>query len=135
MLTPNSVSTKPAAAHAALACYLQALCRLLLTRSEKAPADDDYLVYTYNRFQACRFGLDGIIVHPKTCEPLSLREDILTTLRKLEPHAEALNGLDALQHLYQTTHQGSDATYLRQQYMERGSVEGVVASAIQRLRG
>jgi carboxylate-amine ligase len=120
---------------AALACYLQALCRLLLTRSEKAPADDDYLVYTYNRFQACRFGLDGIIVHPKTYEPLSLREDILTTLRKLEPHAEALNGLDALQHLYQTTHQGSDATYLRQQYMERGSVEGVVASAIQRLRG
>ncbi len=24
-----------------------------------APVEDDYLVYNYNRFQACRFGLDG----------------------------------------------------------------------------
>ena len=119
---------------AALAFYLQALCRLLLNRSEPPPADDDYLVYTYNRFQACRFGLDGTIVHPQTYIPLSLREDILTTLRKLEPHAIALNGQPALEHLYQTAHQGSDASYLRRQFVERGSVEGMVDAAVQRLR-
>ena len=50
---------------AALACYLQALCRHLLERGEPPPAEDDYLVYNYNRFQACRFGLDGTIVHPQ----------------------------------------------------------------------
>ncbi|MBI1834984.1 MAG: glutamate--cysteine ligase, partial [Burkholderiales bacterium] len=68
---------------AALACYLQSLCRYLLERNEALPAEDDYLVYNYNRFQACRFGLDGTLVHPKTYESMSLREDILTTLRKL----------------------------------------------------
>jgi carboxylate-amine ligase len=42
---------------AALAAYLQTLCRHLLERKDEAPAEDDYLVYNYNRFQACRFGV------------------------------------------------------------------------------
>lgn len=119
---------------AALACYLQALCRYLLQREEPMPAEDDYLVYNYNRFQACRFGLDGAIVHPKTYENLSLREDILTTLRKMAPHAEALGGTAALDHLTAVTHTGSDAQFLRDQYVASGSVEGVVDAAIRRFR-
>jgi carboxylate-amine ligase len=119
---------------AALACYLQALCRYLLERKEAAPVEDDYLVYNYNRFQACRFGLDGTLVHPKTYETLSLREDILTTLRRIEPHAEALGSLPAFQHLSQTVHEGSDAHYLRQEYTGRGSAEGMVDAAIRRFR-
>jgi len=35
---------------ASLACYLQALCRYLLKGHEPGPTEDDYLVYTYNRF-------------------------------------------------------------------------------------
>src|SRR5450830_1467110 len=120
---------------AALACYLQALCRYLLDRSEPAPAESDYLVYNYNRFQACRFGLDGTVVHPKTYESLSLREDILTTLRKMDPYAEKLGGTAALNHLMQVTHMGSDATYLRDQFASAGSVEGVVDAAVRRFKG
>lgn len=119
---------------AALACYMQALCRYLLERNEPPPAEDDYLVYNYNRFQACRFGLDGTLVHPKTHETVSLREDILTTLRGMEPHADALGGLHALEHLYRVAHEGSDAHYLRQQYAERGGAEGAVDSAIRMFR-
>jgi len=119
---------------AALAGYLQALCHCLLERSEAAPSEHDYLVYNYNRFQACRFGLDGTLVHPKTYETISLREDILATLRRLQGHAEATGGLAALEHLYRTTHEGSDASYLRQQYKERGSPEGMVDAAITRFR-
>lgn len=119
---------------AALACYLQALCRHLLTRPEAPPAEDDYLVYNYNRFQACRFGLDGTLVHPKSHETLSLREDILTTLRHIEPHAEALGGMTALEHLYPVIHEGSDASYLRTQYAETGTLEGIVDSALVRFR-
>ncbi|WP_412755677.1 glutamate-cysteine ligase family protein, partial [Legionella longbeachae] len=66
---------------AALASYLQSLCSYLLEEQELIPEEDDYLVYNYNRFQACRFGLEGTIIHPKTYEPILLREDILTTLR------------------------------------------------------
>ncbi|HVK95036.1 MAG TPA: YbdK family carboxylate-amine ligase [Noviherbaspirillum sp.] len=119
---------------AALACYLQALCSYLLERSEAPPAEDDYLVYNYNRFQACRFGFDGSIVHPKSHETLSIREDILTTLRKMEPYAEKLGGLPALEHLYQATHVGNDAHYLRHEYAASGSTEGMVNAAIQRFR-
>ncbi|MDE2430419.1 MAG: glutamate--cysteine ligase [Burkholderiales bacterium] len=119
---------------AALAAYLQVLCAYLLERHEPPPIEDDYLVYNYNRFQACRFGLDGSIVHPKTYETRSLREDILATLRAMEPYAESLGALPALAHLYQTTHEGSDAHYLRQQFNESGSTEGIVDAAIRRFR-
>jgi carboxylate-amine ligase len=119
----------------ALAGYLQALCRHLLERREAPPLEDDYLVYNYNRFQACRFGLDGSITHPKTYETMSLREDILATLRKMEPHAQALDSVDALRHLAQAVAEGSDAAYLRSQYLRQGSAEGMVHAAIQRFRG
>lgn len=119
---------------AALACYLQALCAYLLERAEAPPAEDDYLVYNYNRFQACRFGLDGTIVHPKDHESRSIREDVLTTLRKMEPYAEKLGSLAALEDLYRTTHTGSDATILRNEYASSGSTEGMVDAAIRLFR-
>jgi carboxylate-amine ligase len=120
---------------AALAAYLQALCRHLLERREESPVEDDYLVYNYNRFQACRFGLDGAITHPKTYETMSLREDILTTLRKMAPHAGALGGSAGLRHLADAAMQCSDAQYLRTQYQTDGSAEGMVDAAIRRFRG
>lgn len=128
--TPLSVE------HAAsLACYLQALCKYLIERNEAAPEEDDYLVYNYNRFQACRFGLDGTLVHPKTYEQISIREDILTTLRLIKVHADELGSSAALEHLYQTTHLGSDASLLRTAYENRGGVEGIVDFSLQRFRG
>ena len=119
---------------AALACYLQALCRHLLERNEPPPQEDDYLVYNYNRFQACRFGLDGTLVHPQTHETISLREDILTTLRHLEPHARALGSEAALEHLYDETHTGSDAAFLRAAHERGGSAEAIVDAALRRFR-
>lgn len=120
---------------AALACYLQALCKYLLEHNEPMPAEDDYLVYNYNRFQACRFGLEGSIIHPKSYETISLREDILATLRKIEPYAESLDCIPALEHLTAVTHEGSDAHYLREQYDDRGSAQGMVNSALNKFRG
>lgn len=115
---------------AALAGYLQAICAYLLEGGEEGPAEDDYLVYNYNRFQACRFGLDGTVVHPKTYDPISLREDILATVRKVTSHADPLGGLAAIEHISKAVHAGSDASYLRRQYEERGGVEGMVDSAL-----
>jgi len=120
---------------AALAGYLQALCRHLLARAEEAPVEDDYLVYNYNRFQACRFGLDGTITLPKSYDNVPLREDILATLEKMVPHAEALGSMDALQHLAAAAREGSDASLLRRYYERDGSVEAMVNAAIGRFRG
>jgi carboxylate-amine ligase len=119
---------------AAIAGYLQALCRHLLERNEPPPIEDDYLVYTYNRFQACRFGFDGTMVIPQWLQPISIREDILTTLRIVEPHAAALGGEEALEQIYRIAHQGSDASLLRSARHQSGSVTGVVEAALDRFR-
>ena len=120
---------------AGLACYLQALCRHLLERRDAPPAEDDYLVYTYNRFQACRFGLDGMMVNPKTRESISIREDILATLRVVQPHAQALNSQAAIDEIDRAaSRDGNHATYLRQRFAEHGSVQGVVRAAVDALR-
>ena len=120
---------------AALAAYLQALCRHLLERREAPPLEDDYLVYNYNRFQASRFGIDGVITHPKNYEQLPLREDIIATLDLMEPHAQALGSLEALLHLAAAASDGGDASFLRGQYQRQGSTEGMVDAAIRRFRG
>jgi carboxylate-amine ligase len=119
---------------AALAAYLQILCAYLLEKNEPAPIEDDYLVYNYNRFQACRFGLDGTIVHPKTYESRSIREDILATLSTIAPFAESLGALPAMAYLYKATDSNTDAHFLRAQFDESGSVEGMVNAAIARFR-
>jgi carboxylate-amine ligase len=120
---------------AALAAYLQALCSYLLERREAAPVEDDYLVYNYNRFQACRFGLEGTVTHPKTYETVSLRDDIRATLARMEPYAERRGSIDGLRHLTAAATNGSDAALLRQQYERQGSVEGMVHAAINWFRG
>ena len=120
---------------AALACYLQALCRHLLMRQGDAPQEDDYLVYTYNRFQACRFGLDGMIVMPREHEPISIREDVLATLRLLQPHAHELKCTAALDEIERTAaRDGNHASYLRQCFGTNPNVQSVVRAAVEALR-
>lgn len=104
---------------------------MLLQRDEAPPVEDDYLVYNYNRFQACRFGLDGVLVHPKSNESHLLREDILATLARLEPHAAALESLTALDQLRdEVTGEGNHASVLRRHFADAGSVQGVVDAAV-----
>ncbi|WP_296944126.1 YbdK family carboxylate-amine ligase [uncultured Massilia sp.] len=124
---------------AALAAYLQAICRHLLARRDtgagEAPCEDDYLVYNYNRFQASRFGLDGVITHPRTYEAIAIRDDILATANLVAPDAEALGGMDALAHIAAAATDGNDASFLRGQVERQGSAEGMVNAAIRRFRG
>ena len=120
---------------AALACYLQATCRRLLERVEPAPLEDDYLVYTFNRFQACRFGLDGTMVDPQTRESHTIREDILATLRKVEPHGAVLQSLPALEEIERcAARDGNHATHLRKVFAETRSVQSMVQESTRALR-
>lgn len=122
---------------AALACYLQALCHHLLERrgAQATATEDDYLVYNYNRFQSCRFGLDGMIVTPRAYEQISLREEILANLRMIEPDAIALGSEAMISHLQQMISDGGDADKLREVYRQHGSVEGAAEFALASFRG
>ncbi|GJH07810.1 glutamate--cysteine ligase [Caballeronia novacaledonica] len=108
MDTPLSVDKA-----AAIACYIQTLSRYLLLDKPLTPREDDYLVYTFNRFEACRFGLEGTCIHPQTGERRTIGEDILATLDVLAPHAEALGSQAALAEAADIARGVNDATWLR----------------------
>lgn len=120
---------------AALACYLQCLCRHLREERPFEPTEDDYLVYTFNRFQACRFGLEGEIVDPKTKQRCKLRDDILRTLARIDEHALDLRALDASNLLRDSLFAGNDAQALRKQRAQRMPLPAVVEWAAQQWMG
>ena len=120
---------------AALAAYLQAICRRLLERVEPAPAEDDYLVYTFNRFQACRFGLDGTLVDPRNGEHRTIREDILATLRQVEPHGAVLQSLPGLEEIERcAARDGNHATHLRQVFAASRNPQSMVQDSVRAWR-
>ncbi len=80
---------------AAVAAYIQTLARYLMIERPYRLAEDDYLVYTFNRFQACRFGYDGVYVHPETHEHIPIGEAITSSIARIEQHAIEL-GTDAV---------------------------------------
>jgi carboxylate-amine ligase len=122
MDTPLSVGKA-----AAIAGYIQALAKWILTEKPFQPEEDDYLVYNFNRFQACRFGLGGVFVDPKTGQHRSLREDILETMRVIEPHAIELRADTACQALLQDVREsGNDASWIRSLYAQENQLPEVV---------
>ncbi|MDB5849402.1 MAG: glutamate--cysteine ligase [Rhodoferax sp.] len=112
---------------AALSAFVQSLASWFMEDQPFMPSEDDYLVYTYNRFQACRFGLDAVYVDPATGEHMPLREHILHTLQQVGRHAQALGGHAGLQMLRDDVlRDHNDARWLR----ERQGQERLLAEVI-----
>ena len=70
---------------------MQSLGAWFLADEPFMPQEDDYLVYTYNRFQACRFGMEAVYVdrhgRPCRCEHIldDHGQDRPATLRRMAP--------------------------------------------------
>jgi len=124
---------------AALAAYIQCLARRLWVERPFALHEDDYLPYTFNRFQACRFGLDATFVDPGTGEQRSLRDDLLASFDQLESHAMALHAEDALMLLRDEVLQaGNDASWIRATHASYGDaapLAGLVRDQVRRWEG
>ena len=121
---------------AALAGYVQALASWFMNDDPFAPAEDDYLVYTYNRFQACRFGLDAVYVDPATGEHMALREHILLTMASVARHGEALGATRGLQLLRADVNRNhNDARWLRELQAQERLLAEVIRQGAQRFRG
>ncbi|MDB5731642.1 MAG: glutamate--cysteine ligase [Variovorax sp.] len=121
---------------AALAGFVQSLAAWFLKEEPFVPTEDDYLVYTYNRFQACRFGLDAVYVDPATGDHMPLREHILMTLTQLEWHSEALHAGHALAGLRAGVEVGhNDARWLRERQAKERLLPEVIRQAALRFRG
>jgi glutamate---cysteine ligase / carboxylate-amine ligase len=99
---------------AALAGYIQCLARWLRVERPFELNEDDYLPYTFNRFQACRFGLDGTFADPSTGEHRVLRDEILASFDLLEVHAMELRAEGAIRLLRdELAGAGNDAAWIR----------------------
>jgi glutamate---cysteine ligase / carboxylate-amine ligase len=121
---------------AALSGFAQSLAAWFMRDQPFMPTEDDYLVYTTNRFQACRFGLDAAYVDPVTGRHMLLREHIELTLRQIERHAASL-GAGAFMHLLQGSVQRgeNDARWLRERQAGEQLLAEVIRQAAERFRG
>ena len=121
---------------AALSGFVQALSAWFMHDQPFMPQEDDYLVYTYNRFQACRFGLDAVYVDPATGKHMPLREHIWLTFRKIEVHAQRLGASSFISMLHSGLERGhNDARWLRERQAEESLLAEVVRQAAHRFRG
>jgi len=119
---------------AALAAYAQALARWLLIERPHAITEDAYLAYNYNRFQACRFGLEGEFIDPVAHTRRSIGDEVLTTLGALAVHARELESEPALREIEAIVRGGNDARWMREQYAVSGSLPDLVWRQAERLR-
>jgi len=120
---------------AQLAAYAQTLAADLLSESAERPLLPLYRVYGYNRFQACRFGLDAEIVDAHARTHVVLRDDLLATLKRLRGLAVSLGTQRAINPLIAAVTQGdNDSKWLRGRLQETGSYADVVRLQAQRWR-
>jgi carboxylate-amine ligase len=121
---------------AALAGFVQGLAAWFHAEQPFVPVEDDYMVYTYNRFQACRFGLDAVYVDPQTGTHLPLREHILETCERILPYAQRIGAAWGVRLLGEDAQRGvNDARWLREQHARERLLAEMVRQGSLRFRG
>ncbi|RYY92662.1 MAG: glutamate--cysteine ligase [Comamonadaceae bacterium] len=121
---------------AALSGFVQALGAWFLKEQPFMPQEDDYMVYTYNRFQACRFGLEAVYVEPATGQHMPLREHIVATLDRIAPHAQDVGATAAIDMLRSSADRGAnDARWLRETVAHERLLAEMVRQGAERFRG
>lgn len=106
--------------------YSDLACWLLTERPFKHQPDD-YLLYPFNRYQACRYGLDGTLTDVRSGEQRSIRQEILQLADRLAPFAHQLKATAALEAVVrQAKSPQSEAQQMRDFIANGGSLSGLV---------
>ncbi len=114
---------------AALAAFAQALARWLVETGLPPHGVDLYRVYGFNRFLACRFGLDADFIDACTREKGPLKADLLRTMATVRNYASDDSGREAIDWLRGSVEQGaSDSAWLREAYRRHQTLGDVVRS-------
>jgi uncharacterized enzyme len=101
-------------------------CWLLETRPFK-PQESDYLLYKFNRFQACRYGLQGVLTDAERGTQCLIAQDCLRLLDTAAPWAETLQASSAIDALRRLVEQGSsEADRMREFIANGGSLIALV---------
>jgi carboxylate-amine ligase len=120
--TPLDIETA-----AAIAAFAQALCAWLGQDTATHDFADQYHVYDYNRFQACRFGYGAEVVDVQSRTLVPLREQLLQTLEAVLPQARSLGSEAAIALLRERARsQSNGARWMREAMQRYGSLADVV---------
>ena len=112
---------------AVLGAYAQALARHLMLDRPREPSQDVYRVYSFNRFTACRYGMQAGFIDAYRRSRRLLKEDIAETLDTLVPHALALGSGAALAEIGASLDTGqNDSGWLRDTFRQTKSLNDVV---------
>jgi glutamate---cysteine ligase / carboxylate-amine ligase len=112
---------------ALLAAFAQTLAHYFLSVRPLQLDPDVYLVYKYNRFQACRYGLEATFVDAQSQRRIPLQQDLLKVFETLREHAGVVGAAGALEALEADVRAGrSDAAWLRGEHQRLGSLNDVV---------
>jgi carboxylate-amine ligase len=110
---------------AAIATYARAVARWLLEERPLVPDAEVYLPYNYNRFQACRYGLEATVVDAYAQREVKLRDQVLDTLEVIGARGAGADA-SALERIARDAASGpSDADWLREKYRSLGSMNDV----------
>jgi glutamate---cysteine ligase / carboxylate-amine ligase len=118
---------------AALAALVQTLsAQLLATKPgsavrEQAGDTATYRVYGYNRFQACRFGYEAMIVDPRSKQSFHLGQALDRLLEDLMPAAAQLGTVRALIYLQElVAARQNGASWMRAMLAQSGDLNDVM---------
>jgi len=121
---------------AQLAAYAQTLAADLLARGDEGgPLLPLYRVYGYNRFQACRFGLEAELVDAYSRTHVVLRDDVSATLARILPLAARMGTSTAIKALANAVAKDeNDSRWLRERFQQSRSLPDVVRLQAERWR-
>jgi glutamate---cysteine ligase / carboxylate-amine ligase len=118
---------------AALAALVQTLASQLLATKVGAAARDQvgdlstYRVYGYNRFQACRFGYEAMLVDPRSKQSFHLGTALDHLLEQLMPAAAQLGTVRALIYLQElVAARQNGASWMRAMHAQSGDLNDVM---------
>jgi carboxylate-amine ligase len=116
-----------------LAGYAQALAAYYLAERPVEPERAIYLVNSFNRFEACRYGFSGDLIDPYSGVKRRLGEDLLSTLALVAPHAARLKSAEIMTELAGIVRRGeSDADWLRGHAKGKDSLADVVRASCEK---
>ncbi len=120
--TPLSIETATM-----IAAYIQALSCFILQNQQTEITEKIYMPYSYNRFQASRYGFAASFINPYTKQIQPLQEDMLETIEEILPYAQTLKSENIILEIKnRIINQYNDASRLRGIYAKTGSLQAVV---------
>jgi carboxylate-amine ligase len=129
--TPLDIGTATA-----LAAFAQSLCHYLLRTRPPLHAERRQQVARYNKFQACRYGIEAMLSDPVGLCQVPLRDSLPALLDAIADDARELGCEGWLGQLKNIAVSGiGDAAWLRERAAAHGNLHDVVHDAAARLFG